>query len=264
MSKKALVIDNDFFFVEFLAELLEERGYEVMKAYDGKEGISKLKEESVDVIFVDLVMPKIDGKQFIAFVRNKFPDHSFPLVSVSGTIIEQLDDLNKIGADYYIAKGPMEQMADQINIFMDKLEKQPFPIVNGEDIVEPLHLNPRQTTVELMDTVSFYQAVIENIGIGIIMVDKDARIINANSLALAIVGRSLEEILNYPITAIFPKTEKANLINVLKGVIQGEESRKITFYAPIHSQEIRIVVTPLTIDSKVTGWILVMEDTRNG
>ena len=41
MARKALVVDNDFFFVEFLAELLENKGYEVVKAYDGKEGITK-------------------------------------------------------------------------------------------------------------------------------------------------------------------------------------------------------------------------------
>jgi len=264
MSKKALVVDNDFFFVEFLSEILEERDYEVMKAYDGKEGILKLEEGAVDIIFVDLVMPKIDGKQFISFVRKKFPDHPFPLVAVSGTIIEQLDGLNEIGADYYIAKGRIEKMADHVNRFMDKLEKQPFPVANGEDIVEPGKVNPRQVTVELIESVGFHQAVIESIGTGIIVVDRDARIINANSLALTIVDKSLEEILNYPITAIFPKSEKANLINVLKGVIQGEESKKITFYAPIRSQEIRIIVSPLNIDSKVAGWILAMEGTNNG
>ena len=42
MQKKALVVDSDFFFVEFLSELLVKRGYQVIKAYDGKEAIGKL------------------------------------------------------------------------------------------------------------------------------------------------------------------------------------------------------------------------------
>jgi len=264
MSKKALVVDNDFFFVEFLTELLEKRGYEVIKAYDGKEGISKLEEESVDLLFVDLVMPKINGKQFIKFTRKKFPDARFPIITISGTLIEQMDGLNEIGADYYIAKGPMEQMADHVNKCMDRIEKQPFPPPNGEDLLEPGKLYPRQATVELMDTVVFHQAVTESIGIGIIVVDRDARIINANSLALTIVNRSLEEALNRPITAVFPKIEKAKVIDALKGVIQSEESRKITFYSTIRSQNIRIIVSPLKIDGKIAGWIVAMEDTNNG
>lgn len=264
MSKKALVVDNDFFFVEFLTELLEERGYDVIKAYDGKEGISKLEEGSIDLLFADLVMPKIDGKQFIKFTRKRFPDTHFPIVAVSGTLIEQMDVLDEIGADYYIAKGPMEQMADHVNRFMDKIEKQPFPPPSGENLFEPGKIYPRQVTVELMDTVGFHQAIIESIGIGIIVVDRDARIINANSLALTITDKSLEEVLNCPITGIFPQREKAKLIDALKGVIKGEESRRITFYAAIHSQKARIIVSPLKIGGKTAGWIVAVEDTSNG
>lgn len=122
MDKRALVVDNDFFFVEFLSELLEERGYDIIKAYDGKEGISKLEEGSVDLLFVDMVMPKIDGRQFVKFIRKQFPDARFPIVAVSGTLIEELDMINEFKADFYIAKGPMETMASIINDFMDKIE----------------------------------------------------------------------------------------------------------------------------------------------
>jgi CheY-like chemotaxis protein len=265
MSKKALVVDNDFFFVEFLSEILDERGYEVIKAYDGKEGISKLGEEGpLDLLFVDLVMPKIDGKQLIRFTRAKFPEAHFPIIAVSGTLVERLDEINEIGADYYIAKGPMEKMADHVNGFMDKIEKQPFPAPDGQNLLEPGSLGPRQVTAELMDKVDFHQAVIESIGIGIIVVDRDARIISANPLALAIVKKSVEDVLNYPITAIFPKTEKAKLINALKAVIKSEGPRQITFYATIRSQEIRIITSPLKLEGKIAGWIVVMEDTGDG
>jgi len=41
MTRKALVVDSEFFLVEFLAALLEKRGYQVRKAYDGKQGIAQ-------------------------------------------------------------------------------------------------------------------------------------------------------------------------------------------------------------------------------
>ena len=93
ISKKALIVDNDRFFVEFLAELLEAREYRVIKTCDGKEGISSLEQESVDLLLVDMIMPKIDGKQLINFVRTKFPDAGFPIIALSGVMIEQLDRL---------------------------------------------------------------------------------------------------------------------------------------------------------------------------
>jgi len=264
MSKKALVVDNDFFFVEFLTELLEKRGYEVIKAYDGKEGISKLEEGPLDLLFVDLVMPKIDGKELIKFTRKKFPEAHLTIVAVSATLIERLDVLNEIGADYYIAKGPMEKMANHVNRFMDKIEKQPFTAPNAEDLLEPGEVQPMQITVELMDTVNFHRSITESIGAGIMVVDRDARIIDANSLALTIINKSLEDILNCPITAILPEREKAKLTNALKGVIQNQGLRKITFYVTIHSQEIRVIASLFKIDDKIAGWIVAMEGTTNG
>jgi CheY-like chemotaxis protein len=74
ISRKAIVVDNDFFFVEFLSELLEARGYQVIRTYDGKEAKSKLEQQNFDLIFVDMVMPKMDGRELIRFVRSTFPD----------------------------------------------------------------------------------------------------------------------------------------------------------------------------------------------
>ena len=108
MAKKALVVDNDFFFVEFLTELLETKGYEVIKAYDGKEGISKLEETVFDILFADLIMPKIDGMQLIKFARRKFPAEKLTIIAISGTLIEQMDDVKNIGANYCVVKGPLE------------------------------------------------------------------------------------------------------------------------------------------------------------
>lgn len=123
MAKKALVVDNDFFFVEFLTELLERRGYSVVKAYDGEEGISKL-DKSMDILFVDMVMPKLDGKQLISEARSQFPDSPFPIIAVSGIMIEKLGSLDEIGADYFVAKGPMEKMEVHLESLLDKVEKE--------------------------------------------------------------------------------------------------------------------------------------------
>ena len=126
MQKNALVVDSDFFFVEFLSELLEKRGYQVIKAYDGKEAIGKLEGLTVDILFADLVLPKIDGKQLLGFIRKKYNGSDFPMVVLSGIMIENLGSLDEIGADYFIAKGPTDKLAIKLNEFMAQIEIQPF------------------------------------------------------------------------------------------------------------------------------------------
>jgi PAS domain S-box-containing protein len=260
MAKKALVVDNDFFFVEFLTELLEAKGFQVIKAYDGKEGLSKLEEEGLAILFVDLLMPKIDGRQLIKLVRSRFPDSPFPIVVMSGTIVEQFDRLEEIGADYYVAKGPIEKMTQHLEELLDNIGKVPIPS-SSDKTVFGLGMLPRQEIDELMEIGDFYRGIYRDIGVGVIVLDRDARIILINPLALEIVNRPDHEALNRQITELFPEMERPKLVKALKTLLHNPDLRRIPFVTNTNSQKIRIIVSPLRIDGKITGWILAMEGT---
>ena len=256
MMKRALVVDNDFFFMEFLTELLEAREYEVIKAYDGKEGISKLEQEEFDLIFVDMIMPKIDGKQLIRFTRSRFPNAHFPIVALA--IIEQMDALSEIGADYFIAKGPAEKMAKSIEMLVDKIENHPIPDPSDETVFQPDNMIPRHITSELIQSVNFQQEITESIGIGIIVVDRDTRIISTNSLALDIINKSYEEVLNREIISVFPSEERAKVIGSLKRVLLKTEQRKTSLFVIINSQKICLTVSLLRLSGDIVGWVVAL------
>jgi len=258
MSKKALVVDNDFFFVEFLKELLEKRGFEVISAYDGKEAITKLEEGPIDFLFLDIIMPKIDGKQVIEYTDVKFPERRFPIIAMSGSLIEQLDSIKKFGADYYIAKGPMEKMKAEINEFLDKIENGALMPAPEDNVLEPKGLYPREATEELIELLNYKLAIIENIGVGIIVVDRDAKILSANPMALHMMKKSLKELINHPVTDIFPKDEKAKIVRSLKRVVVEQELRKSVVSVATPSGEIEICVSIFRIDGKIAGWIIAM------
>jgi len=251
-NKKALVVDNDFFFMEFLAELLEARDYEVIRAYDGKEGISKLEQENVDMILVDMIMPKIDGKQLIRFTRSKYPDTRLPIIAL--TIIEQMDGLSGIDADYFIAKGPAEKMAAHIDMVLEKIEKRLIPASSDEVMIQPDNMIPRHITSELIQSVNFQQAIIESIGIGIIVVDRDARIITANSLALDIIDKSYDEVLNREAISVFPDNERPKVMGSLRSVLLKTESRNMSIFVNINSRRVRMIVSLLRLGGEVLGW----------
>ena len=190
MQKEALIVDSDFFFVEFLSELLVKRGYQVIKAYDGKEGIGKLENFAVDILFADLVLPRVDGKQLFRFIREKYTGSRFPMVALSGIMIENLDSLDEIGADYFIAKGPVDKLTITLNDFMAEMEIQPFSPPADKKVLASGNVYPRRDALELVKSLQFHQAVIECAAVGIIIVDNDTRITNANSAARKIIGRS--------------------------------------------------------------------------
>ena len=253
-QKRVLVIDNDFFFMEFLAELLEARDYEVIRAYDGKEGISKLEPGNVDLILVDMIMPKIDGKQLIRFTRSKYPDTRFPIIALS--IIEQMDGLSGIDADYFIAKSPAEKMAAHIHMVLDKIEKKLIPASSDEVMIQPDDMIPRHITSELIQSVNFQQAIIESIGVGIIVVDRDSRIITANSLALDIIDKSYDEVLNREASSVFPEKERPKVMGLLRGVLQKTELRNMSTFVPINSRKVQMIVSLLRLGGETHGWVM--------
>ena len=63
MEKKAkiLLVDDDIDFVEATKTILESKPYEVIVAYEGEEGLRKARQESPDLVLLDIIMPVKDG-----------------------------------------------------------------------------------------------------------------------------------------------------------------------------------------------------------
>ncbi|MGD8992102.1 MAG: response regulator [Desulfobacterales bacterium] len=261
MEKKALVVDADYFFVEFVSELLAKRGYAVTKAYDGKEGISKLEDLPHDVMFVDLVIPKVDGSQFIDFVRLKYGPNHFPIVALSGVMVEQLGSLNEIGADYYMAKGPIDKLTVQLNGLMAEIETRPQSPPDQAKVMHTGGVYPRRDAVGLLNALKFHQAIIESMGVGVIVVDTDTRIVNANPAALEILGQSPMDILNHPVLDIFQLETKPKLVSALKQVAQLPDRSQMSFVSDFKNRTIRISLSLISLSSGSAGWILVLVDT---
>ena len=261
MEKKALVVDADYFFVEFVSELLAKRGYIVTKAYDGKDGISKLQDLPHDVMFVDLVMPKVDGSQFIGFVRLKYGPYHFPIVALSGVMVEQLGSLDEIGADYYIAKGPIDKLTVQLNGLMAEIENRAQSPPDKVKIMQTDGVYPRRDAVGLLNALKFHQAIIESMAVGVIVVDLDARIVNVNPVAFEILGKSPTEALNHPVLDIFPPEAQSQLGGALKQVAKGPERTKMSFLADFNDLTIMTSISLITVSSGDAGWVLVLQDT---
>jgi PAS domain S-box-containing protein len=259
-SPKALIVDNDFFFVEFLSDLLAKRGYGVLKAYNGKEGIAKLEEGPVAILFADLVMPKVDGKQLFHFIREKYDGDRFPLVAVSGTMIEHLAFLDEIGADYFIAKGPIDPLTATLNEFLREFETHPFIPPTDKKVVAHGKVFPRRDAVTLLGALQFHQAVIESAGVGLIIVDSDARILSANARALEITGKRAVDVVNTPVCDIFHARDRFRIAAGLKQVVHPAESKAhVSLHAAFGTQTIGTIISPIRQQGQAIGWVITLE-----
>ena len=69
-----LVVDDQDQIRQLIRETLEQAGYEVEEARDGKEGLERYRMKVVDLVIMDILMPDQDGLEGIMVLRREFPD----------------------------------------------------------------------------------------------------------------------------------------------------------------------------------------------
>ncbi len=102
MNECVLVVDDDREIVKAIAILLEQEGYEVLKAYDGLQALDLLMTRSVQLVIIDVMMPKLDGLSAVMRIRER---QNLPIIVLSAKSEETDKVLGlSMGADDYVAK----------------------------------------------------------------------------------------------------------------------------------------------------------------
>lgn len=106
-----LVCDDDKDIVEAIEIYLTQEGYRILKAYDGQEALDILNSETVDLLIIDVMMPRLDGIRATVKIRESNP---LPIIILSA----KSEDTDKIlglniGADDYIIQTFQSSGADR-------------------------------------------------------------------------------------------------------------------------------------------------------
>ena len=97
-----LIIDDNHSLVTVVGRILQKEGYDVVTAFDGNEGLKKIREENPDLIVLDLLMPGISGFQILDYLRER---SDVPVVVMTGvTDAPTLRNVLDHGADDCITK----------------------------------------------------------------------------------------------------------------------------------------------------------------
>ena len=99
---RLLIIEDDVNINEMLQEAFGKKGYEVVSAYSGTEGILRIEKETYQMVILDLMLPGMDGQQVLKNIREK---SNVPVIVLSAK--DELDtkvDLLMSGASDYMTK----------------------------------------------------------------------------------------------------------------------------------------------------------------
>ena len=150
--RKVLIVDDDKEIVDLIELYLAGESYDILKAYDGKECLSILQKETISLLALDIMMPKLDGLAVCRQVREK---SNIPIILITAKTqpLERVQGLSA-GADDYITKPfhPLELVA-RIKAQMRRYtELNPYyEKVIQEIIIRDLVINVNEHTVTKND-----------------------------------------------------------------------------------------------------------------
>ena len=120
---KILIAEDDMMISEIYQKKFSEKGFEVFTAFSGDQVLGIVKKEKVDIILLDLLIPKMDGFQVTEKLRNGEYDPNIKIIISSN--LSQKEDRDKVmalGADSFILKSQytpsemVEEIKKLINI----------------------------------------------------------------------------------------------------------------------------------------------------
>jgi two-component system KDP operon response regulator KdpE len=101
-KKKILVVDDDPAILRLLSTNLKARGYEVITATDGEESLEAMQKDFIDLLILDIMMPKVDGVEVCRRIRE-WSDIPIIILSARGDENDKVKCL-ELGADDYLTK----------------------------------------------------------------------------------------------------------------------------------------------------------------
>src|SRR5690625_359995 len=147
MGTTILIVDDDKDIVALLELYLKNEGYKIFKGYDGEEALKIIDQQSIDLVILDVMMPKIDGLEVCKQIRNS---QNTPILMLSAKV----EDMDKIiglmtGADDYMGKpfNPLELVA-RVKALLRRSTMQKNILNTDEISIHSLIIDRKKHTVK--------------------------------------------------------------------------------------------------------------------
>ncbi len=126
MQKTILAVDDERSIVRLVQINLERHGYRVVTAFDGREALAKIAEETPDMVVTDVMMPYVDGFELLRTLKKSAATRDLPVIMLTAKAMDA--DVTagwQSGADCYLTKpfNPSELVAFVKRIFDYRAEE---------------------------------------------------------------------------------------------------------------------------------------------
>ncbi len=110
---KILIVDDEADFAQLLAFDFKKRGYQVVLASNGEEGLAKIKSEQPQVVIFDIKMPRMDGYTFVRAVKKDAAFAALPLIALTSYDMKDMFEIEGVN-HYFMKAAKMDGLFDAL------------------------------------------------------------------------------------------------------------------------------------------------------
>jgi len=262
--KKILVVDDHPLTLKFMTNLLEKNGHQVLTAGNSLSALNILKNYVPDVMFIDLIMPNINGEKLCSIIAKmpKLKDtYIIVLSAIASEEIERKLDFAELGINACIAKGPLDKMGENVLAALDQSDLNASSGFTGK-VIGAEYIRPRQVTKELLSNKRHYEAILESMDEGILEITADATIIRTNKAAVSMADISEENLLASNFIELFNETDREKVRKLIKsnGTSLHSDERKST--VSLNSKKVELRIVPLKEEKTKTTLVVLNDVTK--
>ncbi len=188
--------------------ILSELGENLIKAGSGREALEHLLKTDIAVVLMDVSMPEIDGFELADLIRQHPRYQKTAIIFISAVHLTDLDQLKgyaRGAVDYISVPVIPELLRAKVSVFAELYRKtQQLERLNHEleQRVAERTVELQASTVRLRESEESFRAIFDNAGIGISVLDQEARILRANATMQEMFGYSEGEARNMALSAL--------------------------------------------------------------
>jgi len=255
-ARSVLVVDNDKLAVKMLNTILSEQGFEVTCVYSGLEALRLLTDTTFDLVFLDLVMPRIGGDRICRYITQS-PRHAHTKVFiVSAAALEGRKKIAKLKPFACIAKAPYDIMRKNI---LEALET-----LNGE-LPDSMTMfakgvQPHSVVQELLFSQRHFETILSSMAEAVFELDTNGIITYVNEAARQLLGKQEWELIGEKFNAGFCQNNAAQISDTLEDIIQTEETRSNELCLHIQEREFSLAFRNVVRDGEMIGTTVVVND----
>jgi PAS domain S-box-containing protein len=256
---KILVVDNDPFFLNFMEDLLSKAGHEVTTTRYGLSALDILRTHTPEVIFVDLVMPNLDGRKLCKSIGQIERLKGSCVIILSAVAAEESVNLDDLGADVCIAKGPFHDMAGNILESLDWCQRRSEKRRGSPKVMGIENIRPREITKELLSVKRHFELILHQMSEGIMELTSEGRIVYANPLALSLTPLAEHQMLGVHFPDLFQKRAQPRISELLEQVRRTGRVEIADRTMTLGSYEVEVSLIPVK-EEQFSGIIAILND----